>query len=269
MLPSVKSAAIPGGVLEYAEQGTGLPIVFLHGYTDSWRSFASLLPHMPETLRAIVLSQRGHGNSYRPAAGYRARHFAGDLAAFLDALAIDRAVIVGHCMGAQVAQRFAIEHPDRTHGLVLIAGYPTMRSNLAVQELWASTIQALSDPIDPAFVAEFQQSTLAQPVPASWLDMVVAESLKVPARIWREACEGLLQDDAFRDLERITAETVILWGDRDAICSRADQAALAACIARSRMTIYPDAGHALHWEEPERVAADIAIFTQEQLLVAA
>jgi len=269
MLPSVKSAAIPGGVLEYVEQGSGLPVVFLHGYSDSWRSFASVLPHMPTTLRAIALSQRGHGDSYRPATGYRARHFAGDLAAFLDALAIDRAVIVGHCMGAQVAQRFAIENPDRTLGLVLIGGYPTMRSNLVVQELWASTIQALSDPVDPAFVTEFQLSTLAQPVPAGWLDMAVAESLKVPARIWREICEGLLKDDTSRDLERISAETLILWGDRDAICSRADQAALAACIARSHMTIYQGAGHAPHWEEPTRVAADVATFTQEQLLAAA
>jgi pimeloyl-ACP methyl ester carboxylesterase len=79
----------------------------------------------------------------------------------------------------------------------------------------------------------------------------------------------MLQDDTFRDLERITAETLILWGDRDAICSRADQAALAACIARSRMTIYQGAGHAPHWEEPARVAADLVTFTQEQLLAAA
>jgi pimeloyl-ACP methyl ester carboxylesterase len=269
MLPSVKSAAIPGGVLEYVEQGSGLPVVLLPGYSDSWRSFASVLPHLPETLRAIALSQRGHGDSYRPASGYRARHFAGDLAAFLDTLGIDQAVIVGHSLGTQVAQRFAIEHPERTLGLVLIGGYPTMRSNLVVQELWASTIQALSDPVDPAFVTEFQLSTLAQPVPDGWLDMAVAESLKVPARIWREICEGLLQDDTFRDLERVTAETLILWGERDAICSRADQAALAACIARSRMTIYQGAGHAPHWEEPARVAADLVTFTQEQLLAAA
>jgi pimeloyl-ACP methyl ester carboxylesterase len=255
--------------LEYVEQGSGLPVVFLHGYTDSWRSFGSLLPHLPRTLRAIALSQRGHGDSYRPAAGYRARHFAGDVAAFLDSLGIVRAVIVGHSMGAHVAQRFAIENPHRTLGLVLIGGYATMRSNPAVRELWASTISRLGDPLDSAFVTEFQQSTLAQPVPPGWLDMVVRESLKVPARVWRETCEGFLQDDASGELGEIAAATLILWGDRDAICSRADQDALSAGIARSRVKVYPNAGHGLHWEEPERVAADLVTFLEEQLSAAA
>jgi pimeloyl-ACP methyl ester carboxylesterase len=243
--------------------------VFLHGYTDSWRSFASVLPHLPHTLRAIAVSLRGHGDSYRPAAGYRARDFAGDLAIFLDALAIERAVVVGHCMGAHVALRFAIEHPDRTLGLVLIGGCATMRNNEAVQELWDSTISSLADPVDPAFATAFQQSTLAQPVPSGWLDMVVRESLKVPARIWREACEGFLRDDVSRHLDWIEADTLILWGELDSICSRADQDTLATRIARSRLKIYRNAGHGVHWEDPERVAADIAAFTQDELPAAA
>jgi pimeloyl-ACP methyl ester carboxylesterase len=165
-------------------------------------------------------------------------------------------------MGSQVALRFAIDNPERTLALVLIGGYATMRDNPAVRELWTSTVSTLGDPVDPAFVTAFQHSTLAQPVPPDWLDMVVAESLKVPARVWREACEAFLEDDASGDLGRIAAETLILWGDRDAICPRGDQDALAAGIARSRLRIYRDAGHGLHWEEPRRVAADIAAFVQ-------
>ena len=268
MIPAVKSAAVPGGVLEYVEQGTGLPVIFLHGYTDSWRSFSSVLPCMPHTLRAIAVSQRGHGNSYRPAAGYRARHFAGDVAALLDTLAIERAVIVGHCMGAQVAQRFAIENPDRTAGLVLLAGYPTLKDNPAVQQLWPA-IATLSDPIDPAFVAAFQESTLAQAVPPGWMEMVVSESLKVPARIWREIGEGLLRDDVSRHLDWIEAATLILWGDRDSLCSRADQDTLATGIARARLKVYRNAGHGLHWEWPNRVAADLTAFVQERMPAAA
>ena len=63
----------------------------------------------------------------------------------------------------------------------------------------------LADPVDPAFVREFQESTLAQPVPSAFVDMVVRESLKVPALLWREAFEGLLEDDVDPDVHRITA----------------------------------------------------------------
>jgi pimeloyl-ACP methyl ester carboxylesterase len=53
---------------------------------------------------------------------------------------------------------------------------------------------------------------------------------------------------------------VIVWGDRDTLCSRADQDALLAAIPGSRLITYAGAGHALHWEEPERFAAEVATF---------
>ena len=70
---------LPNGIrLSYAEQGevSGLPVLLLHGVTDSWRSFAPLLSHLPPSLRAAAVSQRGHGDSHRPAAGYLPNAFA-------------------------------------------------------------------------------------------------------------------------------------------------------------------------------------------------
>jgi len=94
----VKSISLPTGVtIEYAEQGTtpcGTPVVFLHGVTDSWRSFEGVLAHLPLGLRAYALSQRGHGNSSRPEAGYLYHHMARDLRAFIDALRLPPAVVV-------------------------------------------------------------------------------------------------------------------------------------------------------------------------------
>ena len=53
--------------------------------------------------------------------------FAEDLAEFMDALEIDSAVVVGHSMGSLIAQRFALDYPERTLGLVLIGSGPAMR----------------------------------------------------------------------------------------------------------------------------------------------
>jgi len=91
-----KSIVLPGRTrLEYVEQGNseGFPVVFLHGVTDSWRSRELVLPHLPPWIRALAPSQRGHGESDRPA-DYRARDFAEDIAAFGDALGLDRFVLV-------------------------------------------------------------------------------------------------------------------------------------------------------------------------------
>lgn len=102
----VRSIALSTGVtLQYAEHGdpSGVPVVFLHGVTDSWRSFERVLDQLPSTIRAIALTQRGHGDSSRPDTGYRYTDMSGDLRAFMDALELPSAVVVGHSMGASVA----------------------------------------------------------------------------------------------------------------------------------------------------------------------
>ncbi len=266
MTPATKSVELPNGVkLPYAEQGkpSGVPVLLLHGVTDSWRSFERVLPHLPASIHAFALSQRGHGDADRPAAGYGPDDFAADLAAFMDAVGLGSAVIVGHSMSASIAQRFALDHPGRTLGLVLVGSFlASWRGSPGAVELWDSVVSTLTDPIDAVFVREFQESTLARPVPPAFLDTVVRESLKVPARVWRATFEGFLEADFSAQLGEIKAPTLIVWGDRDAICSRSDQEALAAVIAGSRLVVYPGAGHALHWEEPDRFAADLVAFAE-------
>jgi non-heme chloroperoxidase len=263
MTPVLKSVELPNRVeLPYVEQGdpSGVPVLLLHGYADSWHSFELVLPHLPASIRAFALTQRGHGDASRPAVGYRSRDFAGDLAAFMEALHLGAAVIVGGSSGGFVARRFAIDHPERTLGLVLMGSPATLQDKPGVLETWDSTVSKLTDPVDPGFVREFQQSTLTRPVPQAFLETLVQENLKVPARVWRATFEGLLEDDSFGELDQIKAPTLILWGDRDAILPRSDQEALAAAIASSRLVVYPGAGHALYWEEPARFASDLVAF---------
>ncbi len=250
--------------LPYVEQGDpcGVPLIFLHGFTDSWHSFGPVLPHLPASIHAFALTQRGHGDADRPAAVYRTRDFAADVVAFMDALGIGPAVVVGHSMGSTNALRFAIDHPERTLGLVLVGAFHAYRGNPAVLEFWESAVSRLADPIDPGFVREFQESTLAQPVPEVFLETVVQESLKVPARVWRTAFEGFLADDFTSELGRIKVPTLIVWGARDTFCSRSDQDALLTAIAGSRLVAYESAGHTLHWEEPEHFAGDLAAFAR-------
>ena len=265
MATTIKSVELPDRVkLPYVEQGnpSGVPVLLLHGYTDSWRSFEPVLPHLPDSIHAFALTQRGHGGADQPATGYRTRDFAGDVLAFMDALRLGPAVVVGHSMGSTNAQRFAIDHPERVLGLVLAGSFATFRGNPTIVDFWQSAVSQLTDPIDPGFVREFQESTLAQPVSKAFLDTVVQESLKVPARVWRAACEGFLEDDFAGEFAKIKAPTLIVWGARDTFCPRHDQDALLAAIPDARLVVYEKAGHAFHWEEPERFASDLVAFVK-------
>ena len=261
MAPALKTIDLPTGVtLPYVEQGdpAGVPLLLLHAVADSWRSFERVLPYLPDALHAFVPSQRGHGDATRPRTGYRPEDFASDLLAFMDAVEVEAAVIAGGSSGGLIGRRFAIDHPERTLGLVLLGSPASLKGKPDVLELWDTTLSTLADPIDPHLVREFARSCLAQPIPAPFFETIVRENLKVPARVWTATFEGLLGDDSFRDLHNIKAPTLVVWGDQDSIIPRSDQEALTAAIPDSRLLVCPGAGHAFYWEIPERVAVELA-----------
>src|SRR5262249_42749534 len=155
--------------------------------------------------------------------------------------------------------RFAADHPDRTIGVVLMGTLVRPMDQASVREL-KTAVAALSDPVDRGFAREFQQSTIAQPVAPALIDTFVDESLKVPARAWRAALQGAIEANVAAMLPKIAAPALILWGTRDSVTGRGDQDILVAGIRSARLQVYEDVGHALHWEQPARVAADIAAF---------
>jgi non-heme chloroperoxidase len=264
----IKSANLATGVtLPYVEQGdpSGLPVILLHGATDSWRSFEPVLPYLPESLHVFALTQRGHGDADKPASGYAFKDFSSDVAAFMDALNLESAVIVGSSMGSSVAQHFALDYPERTLGLVLMGAFVDFASNQAVVDFYNAAIVPLTDPIDPTFALEWQQSTLAKPIPPALLQTFAQESLKVPAGLWRDMFAGFLQDDLTGELSKITAPTLIMWGDQDIFAPRSNQETLLAKIPNARLEIYGGGGHALHWEDPERVATDLVMFIESNI----
>jgi len=248
--------------LQYVEQGnsSGLPLILLHGYADSWRSFERVLPHLPKSIRTFALTQRGHGDASRPATGYRPCDFVTDLAEFMGALDLETAVIAGGSSGGIIARRFAIDHSNRTSGLILVGSPLTLQDKPAILDIWNSTISKLKDPIDTSFVREFIKSQLAQQVPQAFLKTMIKENLKVPARVWRATLKGLLEDDSSEELNKIKTPTLIIWGDKDAIIPRSEQETMLERIVNSRLVVYPDAGHALYWEEPAHFASDIVAF---------
>jgi pimeloyl-ACP methyl ester carboxylesterase len=264
MTSVIKSIELSTGVrLPYVEHGnrSGVPVVMLHGYSDSWRSFELLLAQLPASVHAYALTQRGHGDADRPGSGYRPEDYAADVLAFMDAVGLEAAVIAGHSGGSYTAQRFALDHPDRTLGVVLVGAFRAFHDNPGVLEL-RQAVSQLTDPVDPEFVREFQESCVARPVPAGFLEAIIAESRKLPARVWKAYLHGLLEADVPTESGTITAPTLILWGDRDAFCPRSDQDALLAAIPGSQLVTYHGTGHCPHWEQTERTATDIAAFAR-------
>jgi non-heme chloroperoxidase len=256
MTTDCKFADLSSGVrLAYVEQGPrdGMPVLLLHGLSDSHRSYDLLRPFLPGRWHVFAPTMRGHGLSDKPESGYAMRDFAGDLAVFMDAVGIERAVIVGHSMGSAITLQLAADYPERVAGVVLIGAFARFDTP-AMDELKAAVVD-IGESCGGEFALAFQESTLANVIPQSFLDVAVNESLCLPGYGWRGIVQGLMDFEPIAAARRIHAPAAILWGDKDAYCPRADQRDLRDAIAGSRLFTLPGVGHAVQWERPAETAA--------------
>src|SRR5690606_26807565 len=258
---TLKTVTLPNKVeLEYVEQGdvNGLPVLFLHGYTDSWHSFEMLLPYLPPQMHVYAITQRGHGNSSKPSTGYELSNFADDIAAFMQTLKLKPAVLVGHSMSSTIVQCFAVTYPELTKGIVLVSAFAHYNQPHILE--FRDDVKQLTDPIDPNFVTEFQNSTIERPISNLPLETFIQETLKVPAYVWKGVAAGWDKGNFTERLKQYKKPALIVWGDKDKFCLRTDQNILKDTLKDSELLVYEHIGHAVHWETPERFAKDLEAF---------
>jgi non-heme chloroperoxidase len=257
-----KTVELPTGVtVKYIEEGprNAPPLILLHGLTDSSRSWSMTVPHLAESYHVLVLDQRGHGDSESPQCCYAIPDFAGDVVAFMDTLKIPRATLAGHSMGSFIAEYLAVDSPERVDKLILVGAAASGVGNETLDWVLES-VEQFTDPIDPKFIAEWTSNP--NPVDEEFLKHVKPETAKVPPHVWRGATLGLMVEDHGHLLPRIKAPVLIIWGDQDSIFKSKDEETLRKGLPSAEFRVYEGIGHNVQWEQPERVAKDIAEFME-------
>ena len=125
-----------------------------------------------------------------------------------------------------------------------------------------SVVSNLEDPIDPTFARSFVADTSSEQLAPELVDELANELMKVPAQAWKELFVGLLAYDDLVELERITAPTLLVWGDADGLVDRDMQALLAERIGGAELLVYHGVGHTPRWEDARRFATDVAAFVE-------
>ena len=249
----------------YIETGDplGIPLILLHGIGDSCQTFELLLRHFPDRIHAIAFTQRGHDGNDLPETSYRTQDFEADLLLFMNAAAIQKAFILGASSGGFAARKFSIHHPKRVLGLILVGVPSALGDKPDIVKMQESTLSRLTDPVSLSFIKSFTEGLFSKPVSSDFLEMVNSESQKVPARVWKKTSEALLKEKFPDQLHQVKAATLIICGGQDTITSRKEQEKLADAITGARLTIFPQLGHMLYWEDPENLAEEITLFVDE------
>ena len=236
-----------------------IPVLLLHAWGESHCAFDRLVALLPDTVRLMVIDQRGHGDADVPDTGYSLAHFAGDVEAFMDAQLLSSVILVGVSSGGYVAQQVAVNDPHRVAGLVLIGSPRTLQG----RPPFADEVEQLLDPVPESWVRDsLTWFPMFHDVPQAYINDRVRDGARIPAHVWRETLTGLCAATPPTDTGTITAPCLIVWGGRDELLGREQREALASAIPNSKVVTYEDAGHLVLWEQPERLARDLTTFIE-------
>jgi pimeloyl-ACP methyl ester carboxylesterase len=245
-----------------AVQGDALPLVMLHGIGSGATSWVHQLETLGAARRVLAWDAPGYGASTPVAAASPgATDYADVLRGWLDALGIERCVLVGHSLGAIIAGGFAAAYPQRIAGLLLLSpagGYGASAAQL--RESKRDQRLAMLAELGPAGLAEKRSANMlsahADDTSRAWVRWNMA---RIVPHGYAQATHLLANADLAADLARFHGRVAVAVGAEDTITPPAACDRLAQ-IARTRLQIVPRAGHAGYIECADAYIAIIETF---------
>lgn len=282
-----RSVEIHGHRMSYVDEGSGPPVLLVHGnptWSFYWRSLLAALP--AAGLRAVAPDHIGMGRSDKPgpdAYPHTLRRRVDDLSAFVDALDLDRPLsLVVHDWGGPIALSWAVENLDRLDRLVLLntAAFPLPEGHRIPWTLQAARLPVLGDVAVRGFGA-FSRGALVLGTGRRWLPPEARRGLLAPydRPAHRVAVHAFVrdiptgpEDPAHPVLVRLAERlpsldalpTQIWWGMRDPVFDARILAELEASLPHAEVHRLPDAGHYVLEDAAERIVPGVRDFLADR-----
>ena len=248
------------------------PLLLIHGLGDEADTWRHVFLPLAGRRRVLALDLPGFGRSDKPRRAYTLPFLRDTILRLMDALSLPRAALLGHSLGAVIAQSAALEQPDRVTSLTLVGGSLTSRAARLNPAILLMSLPFIGARLYNGLRANPQAAyDSLRPYYADLDSLPEADRqflfLRVNQRVWsdgqRDAFLSILRHLVWsaprqqaaleKRLARLPTPTHAIWGERDAINSVESGRALAALqpAGGARLTILPGAGHAPHQEAPE------------------
>lgn len=258
--------AINNNSIHYKKDGSGKPLILVHGFAGSTYTWRKLIPLLSRDFTVYAVDLLGFGLSDKPSDGDYDLKTQGELVLkFMDALRIPAAVLVGHSMGGVVVAYAGQQQPSRTDAIILIS--PGFYGKGA-----PAFLRYLFFPLNRIMARQFytkrvrEQSLTRYFYNKSLLNEEIINAYVLPAKTPGaiEALEHMMATVTTQTYEEsikyITRPTLIIWGEKDQANLPADGERLQREIKNSALVYIPECGHYVQEEKPEELAKAIKEF---------
>ena len=238
---SWREATVSGHPVRYEVAGEGDPVVLVHGLSGSTRWWVRNVPDLAEHHRVYLVNLPGFGALRRSGPRFVLAEATSWLLAWMEAVGLERAHLVGHSMGGYLSLRLAARRPEAVDRLVLVdpAGIPSHRTMLGH--------------LGPLLLS----ARYGRP---EFLPVLVRDALCAGPFTLLRATRDLLAEDVRDDLRRVEAPTLLVWGERDPLIPPSIGDVMRAEIPASRLLVIERAGHNPMFDRPENFNGALLAF---------
>lgn len=246
-----------GLTINYEEQGDGEPLLLIPYLSADNACYALQLPAYTEHFRCISVDLPGSGASDMPQGPYSTERYADQMAAFLEAIGVERAHVAGVSLGAAVATHLAARHPERVRSLSLHSAWDTTDRYLTtILEMWRALARGLPTVADAVITGVFPlcftpEMYAERPEFVDGLVDFVHSRPVQPLDAFLAQTDAVIAHDAAPVLGAITAPTLITFGGRDLVTSTRFAEPLGSGIPGSEVVVFDHLSHAGLHEDAE------------------
>lgn len=239
---------------EYQDEGSGLVMLFLHGWQANVNTFDALVPSFSKDFRVIRLNLPGFGGSEMSSSPWGVGEYANFVKAFIEKLGISVAVLVGHSFGGRIAIKGVSEGIILTKKLILISSAGLAKQH-NLRSLLFTTVAKIGKAV--LFLAPLRKEKLRR-----WLyeragsDYLGSGSLK-------ETFLLVTREDLSQNAVKVSVPTLLIWGEDDTTTPLSDGKRLQSLIPGSQLKILEKGGHFVHQEKAGDVSALITTFVSQ------
>lgn len=280
MLVEEQSTEVGGMPARYLRAGTtGTPLLLLHGVGDNAFDWRWVMPALASTHRVYAPDLPGSGGSARPLDDYSPAFFTRFVAAFLDALGVDHAAVIGNSLGGLVGLRLALAEPQRVTALGLVSSGGLGREvTYALRSLALPGYGKLAVAWGKRRPGAAQRAlgraalVFARPrgAPREWIEeqyrlarlpgFLEAQLATVRAQVGLKGQREVLVDR----LAQLERPTMVVWGTRDRVLPYSQAKEAFSRLPEGYLELIPECGHLPQVEQPERFVSGLRQFLNEK-----
>lgn len=248
----------------YECRGSGPALLFLHGAGSNAATWWQQLPLFSEHHRCVTMDIRCFGRSAAPTAEFSMPLFVADVLAVLDALGIERAVLIGQSLGGMIGLRVALQHPQRVAAFVacdstLAIDHPVLLDRLERRNATQAGASIEQRSLGAWFLRERPELAALY----AQINHFNPSAYRIPAAEWRAALAALLRPEQLTPLAALPSlrcPTLLLIGEEDPLVPAAVMHEVSALLPSSEVVVIERAGHSAYFEQAALFNRHVADF---------